>query len=416
MKKCLAVTIISGLSGVAPTLAADIAYVPACETPQHLAVLRGKDVPSLLGLPITAIELYAKSESGLLPVTFQIDPRDSDGRYAIAPGSNPETGAGEPLLDDNDELVFMAADAGVRIDVDALPAHAQLKELRIDNPVSGKSGWIYASVSGRQDRSAETVSVRYDPETDAVQTAIYAIGFSRRTPFLVDTLKWYLGHGQQWSPDVLDTMKIRHRGRLFGFIDFKRTGDDYHSRLVAVRTGPLRIIRRTENAVRMLWKLKTPRVYVDYVMNPDGFVMDTIVDIPFRIGLFFSDIDTLTTVDWDSAPGLPRIAVASADSRAAFPVNGEMNQEKKALNATEGTRFSASSAYGRVQVQLDISEDFAITPWLFFNDNLAAADPPEQVPGQFGHVGFRTTGWENIDTEVHHLRFQVCLQPGGVTQ
>ena len=404
-----------GLSGVCPAIAADtIVFNPECAT-QQLVVVPGRDVPSLLGHPIEAIRLYASSGAGLAPVVFQVDAKDADGRYATGavPGDAQE---GEPLLDENDELVFMAADAGARSGAGESAARGDLIELRIDNRVAGKSGWLYASVSARDDRVAENTRVRYDSDADSVQTPVYSVGFSSHKPFLIDTLKWKLGREQQWSPDVLDTMKIRHRGRLFGFIDFRRTGNDYKSRLTAVRAGPLRIIRRTENAVRILWKLKTPRVFVDYIMSPDGFVMDTIIDLPFRIGLFFSDIDTLTTVDWDSAPGLPRLTVASPDAGAAVTVSGEMDPEKQALNALRGTRFTASSAFGSAQVQLEIPADFAITPWLYFNDAITTPDAPEQVPGQFGHVGFRTTGWESIDTGVHHLQFKVCLQAGGAAQ
>ncbi|MDT8388636.1 MAG: hypothetical protein RQ736_14110 [Thiogranum sp.] len=414
MRKRLFRILSAGMVLACPALAADaLVFTPDCESPQLLVVVTGGDVPSLLGQPLAAIRLYAGSQRGLFPVTLQIDPRDDEGRYQIRGPGDAQSQTAAPLLDDNDELVFRAADAGPRLSADALAAQPELVELSLRNTLTGKPGWIYASVSGKEERFEQTVSVRYDVAADAVQTAVYTIGFSRQTPFLIDTLRWKTGGSGQWSPDVLDTMKIRHRGKLFGFIDFTRTGADYNSRLLAIKSGPLRVIRRTENAVRVLWKLKTPRVYVDYVMSADSFVMDTIVDIPFRIGMFFSDIDTLTTVDWNSAPGLPPVSVSSREADRVLVVDGTMNPEKHRFNEFAGTRFSASSRFGDMQVQLRIPEDFPITPWLYFNDAIETPDPPEQVPGQFGHVGFRNTGWENIDTEVHHLQFKVCLQAKG---
>ena len=130
---------------------------------------------------------------------------------------------------------------------------------------------------------------------------------------------------------MLDVMKIRHQGIMFGFIPFKRTTGDYSSRLTRVKTCPLRVIRRTENRVRIVWQLKTSALYVDYVMMPDSFVMDTIVDIPFNLGLFFNDVETLTTVDWRNNQALPQLTIRSPDSTSDLVVNGQMSDEKKTV-------------------------------------------------------------------------------------
>jgi len=204
-------------------------------------------------------------------------------------------------------------------------------------------------------------------------------------------------------------MKIRHQGVMFGFISFKRSAKDYSSRLTRVKTGPLRVIRRTENHVRIVWQLKTPALYVDYVMMPDSFIMDTIVDIPFNLGLFFSDVETLTTVDWRSGPALPELTISSPAITANLVANGRMSDKKKHFNSVSDNRFSVHNAYGSIFVRLDIPDDFPIEPWLYLSDQADEPDPPENQAGQFGNVGYRTTGWENIDTEVHHLKFTTCM-------
>ena len=57
----------------------------------------------------------------------------------------------------------------------------------------------------------------------------------------------------------------------------------------------------------------------------------------------------------------------------------------------------------------DIPDDFPIRPWLYLHDEIETADSPEHHPGQFGNVGFRTTEWERIDSDVHHLKFTICM-------
>jgi hypothetical protein len=40
-------------------------------------------------------------------------------------------------------------------------------------------------------------------------------------------------------------------------------------------------------------------------------------------------------------------------------------------------------------------------------DDQALHDPPENIPGQFGNVGFLSTGWDRLDTTEHHLVISV---------
>ncbi|HHJ16804.1 MAG TPA: hypothetical protein ENJ80_08925 [Gammaproteobacteria bacterium] len=406
-----------GLGMGAVVLAQPVAVsVSSCNSPDlpdALAVVEAGNVPELLGKPVRQITLLHYRGRQLLPITSQIDQRDSEGRYLLDDRSEVDDPA--PELGPDDEIVFRLGDRGPRRP--SLPAGAEqaaLVEIEVTDSQTGKTGWIYAGWSGQPVNTPARGPVRYSAATDSVETGMYKIGFSRRHPFLIDDFHWQLAAGD-WSPDLLDVMKIRHQGKMFGFIPFRRTEDDYSSRLTRVKTGPLRVIRRTENHVRILWALKTPAVYIDYVMMPDSFVMDTIIDIPFNLGLFFSDIETLTTVDWRKAPALPELTIRSPDTADSLVVNGQMSGPKHHFNTISGTRLSVHSAYGSVYIKLDIPDGVPIQPWLYLDDRFDVADPPEKQPGQFGNVGYRTTGWENIDTDVQHVKFTTCMtaaEPG----
>jgi len=382
----------------------------ACPSEQGLAVVAGSSVPALLGTPVQQISLLNYSQGRLSPVSFQIDQKDRQGRYLVeaVPPDTLESQAA--ALDENDELIFRFKDSGNK-----LPGTSEfvglysLVEIQVTDANSESSGWIYASISDRNKPLPANKLIRYLPDTDSVQSDLYHIGFSEQLPFLLDTFHWKLDGNQAWSPDTSDTMKIRHRGTFLGFIPFQRTQNDYSSRLVSVKEGPLRVIRRTSNRIRMLWQLKTPALYVDYVMMPDGFIMDTIIDIPFNIGLFFSNVETLTTMDWNDDPDLPKLTIHSPDSVMKLPVDGHMSAEKQAFNTVNSNHFSVSSSFGDLWVQLDIPDDFPIQSWLYLRDDIAEPDPPENHAGQFGNVGFRTTEWERIDSKVHHMTFTICM-------
>ena len=381
--------------------------VSGCHSSDALGVLTAGKLPALLGHPLGQVRLLHYQDQHLSPITLQIDQRDADGRYRLNDKPDPEQ---RGLLGPNDEIVFRLADRSMRRPPASADAeHMALSEIEVKDVATGQTGWVYVGLSETPVPAPNGKQITYDPVTDSVETDRYRIGFSRQYPFIIDSFHWPIA-ANGWSRNVLDTMKIRHQGKMFGLIPFRRTTKDYSSRLVRVKTGPLRIIRRTENHVRILWKLKTPALYVDYVMMPDSFVMDTIVDIPFNIGLFLRDVETLTTVDWRNDPALPELTVRSPDSASSLVINGQMSDEKSRFNTVKGTRLSVHSDYGSVSLHLDIPDDFPIQPWLYLNDRLDVQDRPENQSGQFGNVGYRTTGWENIDTEVHHLKFTSCLK------
>ena len=399
------------LSWADPPASPVASAVSECRSAETLAVVSAASLPALLGKPLEKIRLLHYRDRQLSPVTLQIDQRDAEGRYRLDDAAGPDGPARR--LGPDDEIVFRLADASVKCppaDIDTEPA---LTGIVVKDEQSGQTGWVYI---GLYDNAAGPLPagqrVSYDTTTDSVETDRYRIGFSHQHPFIIDRFNWRSG-AKEWSPNVLDTMKIRHQGRMFGLLSFRRTTKDYSSRLVRVKTGPLRVIRRTENHVRIVWKLKTPALYVDYVMMPDSFVMDTIVDIPFNIGLFLRDVETLTTVDWRKDPALPELTIRSPGTASSLVVNGRMSDEKFRFNTVKGTRLSVHSDYGAVSLNLDIPDDFPIQPWLYLSDRLEVPDRPENQPGQFGNVGYRTTGWENIDSEVHHLKFTACLKTGG---
>jgi len=382
----------------------------ACRSAQGLAVVTGNSVPALLGIPLQQISLFAYSQGRLSPLSFQIDQKDPQGRYQTEATPSDQPQSNDAALDENDELVFRVKDSGKKLPTTSeLVALNSLVEIHVTDPNSAISGWIYASIARWNKPLSSTNFIRYLPDTDSVRSGLYHISFSEKLPFLVDIFHWKLDGTHVWSPDISDTMKIRHRGMFLGFIPFQRTQNDYSSRLVSVKEGPLRVIRRTSNRIRMLWKLKTPALYVDYVMMPDGFIMDTVIDIPFNIGLFFSNIETLTTMDWNDDLHLPKLTIHSPDGVMKLAVDGHMSTDKQAFNRISARNFSVSSTFGNLSVRLDIPNDFPIQPWLYLRDDIEEPDSPENQAGQFGNVGFRTTEWERIDTEVHHLTFTICM-------
>jgi hypothetical protein len=411
---CLNVVLLTTALCASPARAAETGAIPkmtvkvSLSSPYYPVVVRGAEVKALLGAADSKIRAIARHGNALEAIPFQIDKRDASGSYDLV-----RNAAGNPpVLGAADECVFMTADAGERIA--PLPeqyAQQPVVEIALIDPKSGAQKWVYLLVT----RSAQNLPapgkhhVSYDPLRDVIETNTYRIGFSNVHPFIVSSLQWHTGEANKWSPNVLDTMKIRHHGKLFGNIDFIRTQDDYLSRIAAVKEGPVRVIRRTINSVRVIGYLQSPSVTIDYVAYANGLLMDTTIDFPFPLGWFFSDIKTFTTMDWNDDPALPGLRIHGGDTPKGLAVDGRMTPEKDRFNKVAGKRFAVENAYGLLLVQLEMEKTLPVEARLTLQDDRTRTDAPENIPGQYGNVGFLTTGWEKVGTSVQHLLFNVLL-------
>ncbi|MCW8928710.1 MAG: hypothetical protein OQL19_00550 [Gammaproteobacteria bacterium] len=401
---------------------------PICSSDESLVVISGKDIPQIIGNQVKNLSLVSFKQGNKQAIVFQIDQKDSQDRY-IFKNNSVEKNESLTVFDHFDELVLRKKDLGERWDMSSNPFKKDIKsslfieiEIKIKQENTGQnnsgqketSGWLY--IIQNEAVSFQDKAVVYNSKQDSIISPLYKMVFSKEKPFLLNAFHWRMhkpsselfSMDSEWSPDATDTMKIRHIGKFFGF-SFKRTDDDYYSQLVDVKKGPLRVIRRTENKVKVFWKLKSPALYIDYVMMPDGFVMDSMIDIPFNISFFFSELATMTTMDWNNEFEGQNLIINTDKAQLDLPVNGKTSDDKKAFNEITATNFSVDSKLGKFDVMLDLPEDFPIHSQLFLKDALNEIDLPENHPGQFGNVGFKTTGWEKIDSKLHHLRFTVCV-------
>jgi len=386
-----------------------------CADDNSLVVVSGAQIPAVSGRKIKQLSLltYSHSQQALDKIVFQIDQKDAQGRYIL---STKDSDNSINTFADNDELVFRKKDLGRRIERSSeLLTHYTLIELEviIDSAAAesaNESRWLYIDVHSENSESdlENNKQLIYEQDNDVVSSSVYKTGFSKTHPFLLNNFHWRLPDQSGWGADITDMMKIRHLGRFFG-LPFKRTQDDYSSQLIDVKQGPLRIIRRTENRIKVFWKLKSPALFIDYIMMPDGFVMDTMIDIPFNISFFFSDLQTITTMDWNHSAAKSDLRIQAAKEYPAMLINGLPSENKTAFNQIMGNTFSLASLRGNFNVTLDIPDDFPIQSNLYLRDSIDEIDSPENVPGQFGNIGFKTTGWENIENKLYHLKFTVCV-------
>jgi len=379
----------------------------------HPVVLAGSALPALVGTPTSRIAIYAFRNGEPKPIPYQFDRRDADGNFQFTDAPADEAKEASYAFAANDECVFMAADAGekeARLPDDL--GAVSVTEIEVVDATAAQSRWAYAVVLAVPSAArANPTYVSYDAVNDAVISEVYRVTFSKEQPFLLTGLSLRDPASDRWGPNLVDTMKVRHTGKLFGQFDFVRTQGDYRSKLVAVKAGPVRVIRRTANHVRVLGFLRTPSIYMDYLCYRQGVTYDVLIDVPFRIGWFFSDMTTRMTMDWRDAPDFPESKIYSRSFADGLTIDGKMSEGKRRFNRSGDTEFVMANAYGMMLVRLDYGPDLPVAKHVYLYDDRDQPDPPELVPGQFGNVGFLTTGWEHMDTKLHHMELSVTMIP-----
>ncbi len=360
---------------------------------QSAVIVQGAALPRLLGVPRNRISAHVQRQNTLHAVPVQIDGRDKEGYFEL------QASAADRALDGNDDCVIGEVEGGVRLsDPAAVLGDERFAELRVYDHKSGREGWLYLVARPAPADAPNNPRLRYDAQADRIESDRYRLGFSRDLPFLVEEMRWHDSNQAAWSDNLTDGMSVRHVGKLFGRVDFERTTDDYKSELEQIKQGPVRIIRRTANKVRILGWLSTPSVIIDYVAYADGFEMNTMVDLPFRIGAFFDDVETYMLMSWRSSPANPRIATRSVPEGAAL--DGVDSAAERAINAAGDVMLELRNDVGAMQVLMEKEDRLPVAYAVYVRD--ADATGPAQI-------GFHTSNWEAVDTDVYRLTFHVTF-------
>ncbi len=395
-----------------PESSAPVRLVHSLASSADPVVVRGDRLAALVGVPQDRVRVMAYSDAGLREIPFQIDSKDEQGNYILNPLDESRRANRSRAFEVNDELVFMGYDGAKRQEGELSgAAGTRWYEIELIDPDDASRRWVYVVIAETAQSSTMAEDyIHYDAGDDSIHSDLYRMAFSRETPFLVDNFSWRTTDDRSWSPNQIDTMKLKHRGKLFGYLGFERDHGDYTSELVALKSGPVRIIRRTANRVRVFWMLKTPKMYIDYIAHRNGFDMVIAIDIPFDIGLFFDNLESIASVDWRATGASTGLGIKHQSSSTVLPVDGQSSDEELRLDGDSATDFSVNSQYGSIAMGVKIDERVPVTKSLYLRDDRNMPDPPENQAGQFGNIGFRTVGWENIQKGITHMYFSARLR------
>ncbi|NOZ60549.1 MAG: T9SS type A sorting domain-containing protein [Calditrichaeota bacterium] len=206
-------------------------------------IIQGNDLSLFLSNPISELFVYSYDETQdqWRQITMQIDERDGSWDYFITPNST---------LDGNDEIIFLARDAGDKARdfqwiSDENSKLFQRVELTISDPLQPNSQryvYVYRSQTLQHDPNLPLYLhfIRgNDGYSDSLSASGYYIGHSKYG--IIDRWRISPENGGQ-NIDILDRMKARVKGKVAG-ISLNKSEQDLKVETYKKKVGPVRMIR-----------------------------------------------------------------------------------------------------------------------------------------------------------------------------
>ena len=381
-----------------PAWVEEESLVPMICQRQEAVQVEGARLPALLGRRLEDIRVYSSRGNRLEPIAFQLDERDRKGRFVFPDGPE-RTVDPDPGLDGNDVLLFMARDLGRMV---YAPQTEQGESfaltLKVTDPRDGSSGWAYVLCSPTPTPPCPEVCVRYtvkEGKYDRVDTPYYSILYPWGA-YYANALVLHNAAGGR-AVDLLDRFKARGTYPLFlSLFPFRSTEQEMPARLVGVRAGPIRVVRRIEYGTELGLGVRSLRFAAESLYD-ETHLSGALTDrVPARLDPFLKLARAEVATDFNHhAYGM--LFKNSRNPEGAV-IDGRMSPQESSLDlepdewrlvtGPQGTLFRESLP-GK-----DSASRAEVT--LAYEDNIQLADGPE---GEAGLVGCVRDRAETADLE-----------------
>ena len=356
----------------------------------------GTDLRMFGGARLDHLALLACVHTNCRPIPFQIDQRDAGGNWVLDQGPEPNADQASGVLQESDLLLFMAADAAQPASRADLPPATEAAEITIVDPASHDIRWVYFVRYPRIAPRSDASYVDYDPVNDRIRGAHVSLGFRNGVP---DYLA--LSSNAAAGPNLLDRLKVRATASfLWGLIRFSRDEGDLTTQFVAWRQGPIRVIRRQRQWVRIGWGIRSPTFGSYTYFYRDFAELPVSLRLNFPPRYFFGDIEVETVLDFRDLSGW---SVLAPSLPAAIDINGAMTPQKRALNELTDSWFAVLGPEITLIQTLDVSPSLSsVRRHLLYRES-ATPLPPEAVAGERPGIGFRLDRWDRVGAGLHQL-------------
>jgi len=369
-----------------PTWAQDQGRTASLDRVMDQVVIAGVKLPNVRTRPIAQLRLLAFREGRPAPIPFQIDERTPAGEYVMTrPAGVQDRDDGR--LDDNDELVFMARDAGDRGDPKAGGlSPTGWDEIELTDPLTGKRAYAYLAFFPSDPPPLSPVSYmqyRETPGSDELATPYYTLRFPKNNVFIRDIMIHPAAGGN--GQDFMDRIKMRLAVKvLAGHWSVDRTEENFVSQVLGVARGPVRVIRQTDTRLKIFLNLKSPSAVVNGSFYPCSFQFPSMLSLPFRMDLVASD--AVIRQGWDLNRAALDMKFYSNLNPRPVTYDGKMDPAEVELANNPNTLYWAlgTGPPGTFMFKGVWDESSPLRVRLYYEDDLSRLEPPEEDPGVMG--------------------------------
>ena len=342
---------------------------PTTLTRQHdPVVLMGDQLPDLLGTATNEIFVYAFTGGTPAQIPFQMDEQNANGMFV------PD---GDGLLDGEDELAFMARDAG------AFEANPTLSTpggdvdpiyvLTLSDPLTNEQAWAYLYASPDLAQTFTEDYVQYDAGNDRITSpGLYSVGFNATGSF-----RDYLTLGG--GGDILDRDKVR-LDATFISLPFTVTEEAITKDGVHAIDGPVRVTRVVTSTILLggttVTGSGTTFFYGNVIIQPSSLTTPASPIIVTNLR---------SSIDFNSAA--TGMTYFDANNPAGVTINGVADS----LDADPAAEWQeATGTGGTIITVLDIPDSLPGTSTYYKDDSTPdTSDTGDQM--SYGDAGFQVS-------------------------
>ena len=384
--------------------------------------IRGDGLRAFTGVPIENLRLYAACEEALLPIPFQIDEIDLHGFYVLPEGKRPnrdnlnerDSAATDGRVDANDELVFMARDLGTHVEHPVtLKGCARGLEIAVTDPVDNGQGWAYLFECPEPPPLSDRDYVDFDPEKDLIDAEAYVLGYSPDEDLVYTEHIAVKAEGGGDGNNLIDRMNIRfHASILLKSITFSRNEDDFVSEVISYKDGPVRVMRRVGNRMRLVLGLRSPEIIAYSVYYGRSMESPNTFNMPVSMKAVVKDVRFVGGTDYNS--GAVGMLFYSSGNRTGSIVDGIPSQQEEDFDREDNEWTVLTGPQGTILTRLVLGPKFQpiIGNRLFYVDDMSAPNKPENERGQYPTIGFIPTNLMALEPGRYHYNVHIYILPG----
>jgi len=362
-------------------------------------IMKGKSLPaSILGAPIDNYGLYAANGSAVEPIPFQVDEYDDKDEILMQKGPRPRPDSDNGAFDGNDELVFMASDAGGKVSAKpAIDGCGSVVEIGLSDSKSGAKGYVYLAKCSAAPQKSGRRYIQWNAKNSMAITKRYKMGFQKGPNFHYDYMSTYGG------PDLLDRLKVRvsvGRGRLRKVFNEE---NHFKNKIQGYIYGPVRISYSNLSKIGLgpFGAIPVPQhifFYRDYVyLNNwiDSRFNPAVMGLDFEIGIMH-DLELDRSKNYKlCANVVPNCEV----------IDGRMTPEREALKQKELRWGGVSGSSGAVITKFIMDPQLPTRSMGIYEDDPNRTNKPEFIPGSNPEVGFLVVDLKKAPKGIFFLDF-----------